>query len=191
MKFSKHQISQIEVNFANGGVVQLCETQIIQLRLIRCPEADSDDLEEDELDCRPAFDDINIDEPERPELPEPWANTPYRMSVQGEEHLGVTDIDGYLQEMIPAYVDRGILELLVAPTVPLIPFRIGEMEPTTEPVGLQKRLRNLSFAPGMIDGFAGPQTERALKRLQDRYQLERSRETNEDTKVVLVAEHRS
>jgi hypothetical protein len=79
---------------------------------------------------------------------EPCSNQFYRLVIDGITTLeGKTDNAGWIDVKIPADAMSG--QLLVGDSQAfqqVFSLDLGEMDPITEPIGIQKRLRNLGFA---------------------------------------------
>lgn len=191
LKFNSHQLGQIRSSLRDQAIVQKCSIQWVRIRLIRPDLIEDEEDETDvELDCSH---DENEQEPEVFEDYDcvPWSNEPYKFIVNGTGKEGITDKDGVLYEEIPLKATSAIIEIGVGQQLRRIPVKIGEMEPSDVPEGLQKRLSNLAFAPGAIDGYLGPQTTRALNRFRKTLRLPTDESLDETTVSNLERSHRS
>lgn len=77
---------------------------------------------------------------------EPRSNQPYRLVIDGNSFEGKTDNTGWIDVVIPADATNG--QLTVGdrpPNQQVFSLDLGGMDPLTEPIGVQKRLRNLGF----------------------------------------------
>jgi N-acetylmuramoyl-L-alanine amidase len=121
------------------------------------------------------------------------ANQSYHLTVDGEERDGTTDGDGLVDE--PVTVDAGIAVLKTTVTngeeTQELTFQLtlGALDPTSEVTGVQRRLANLQFYSGTIDGIWGPKTRSALTAFQQSAGLEPSGEPDDATLRSLEQEH--
>lgn len=77
---------------------------------------------------------------------QPCANQRYVLVVDGKTFDGTTDNDGWIQVAIPPDARSGRLTLGSDPLLQQeFDLELGGMDPITEVVGIQKRLRNLGF----------------------------------------------
>ncbi|MDQ2645774.1 MAG: peptidoglycan-binding protein [Myxococcota bacterium] len=102
------------------------------------------------------------------------ANRSYKLTVNGEDFFGVIPSSGEI--VLPKKVTSG------TGTLEVLPFEassrsykweleIGKLQPVDAVPGVQARLNGQGFAPGAIDGNAGPKTEQALRSFQHRHAL--------------------
>jgi hypothetical protein len=102
------------------------------------------------------------------------ANRSYKLTVNGESFFGVIPSSGEI--VLPKKVTSG------TGTLEVLPFdgssrsyrwelEIGKLQPVDAVPGVQARLNGQAFAPGFIDGQAGPKTEQALRAFQHRHAL--------------------
>lgn len=77
---------------------------------------------------------------------EPRRNQPYSLVIDGKPFTGTTDNDGWIEVAIPASAQCGQLKVGSDPhNQQVFSLELGGMDPITEIVGIQKRLRNLGF----------------------------------------------
>jgi hypothetical protein len=87
---------------------------------------------------------------------EPRRDTPYTLVIDGKSQSGTTDHDGWIEVVIPPNAQSGELTVGVDPLhQQIFTLELGAMDPVTEILGIQKRLRNLGFdcePTGQLDG---------------------------------------
>jgi hypothetical protein len=76
----------------------------------------------------------------------PRRNVPYLLVVDGRVFNGNTDDEGWIEVAIPPNAREGELTVGDELDQQVIPLQLGGMDPITEIVGIQKRLRNLGYA---------------------------------------------
>ena len=99
----------------------------------------------------------------------PYSNIKYEIKYDSNTISGNTSGDGLIEKQIPPDVLEA--ELLVwlddddnASYCTVLRFE--EFEPEDSPRGIQKRLQNLGYYPGKIDGELGPMTKDAINKFQ-------------------------
>jgi hypothetical protein len=92
----------------------------------------------------------------------PLADTEYELIVDGRSITGTTDGSGKLEANVPVAAQQADVRLGAS----WIRLRIGGLDPITTIKGIQGRLYNLGYAPGPIDGVAGPRTASAIAAFQ-------------------------
>jgi hypothetical protein len=122
---------------------------------------------------------------------EPRANEPYTLKVDGRTFSGFTGPDGGLRVPIPG--DAKEARLWVGPEgeETEYPLGLGDMDPVTEVIGVQRRLNNLGFECGKEDNILGPATRSALERFQSEQKLPETGEIDEATQDKLREKHGS
>jgi hypothetical protein len=124
-------------------------------------------------------------------LDEPRRNTPYILDIDGTLHNGTTDDDGFIEVVIPPGAARGQLTVGADPIFQQVyTLDLGGMDPITETVGIQKRLRNLGYhcePTGEMDDA----TASAIARFQKKYALEPTGELDSPTIDELKSRHGS
>lgn len=108
-------------------------------------------------------------------------NTEYIIKYNDTQKEGKTDSNGILNERIPADINEVILEVNNTEII----LKTGQMDPLDTVAGLQKRLENLGYSPGDIDGDQGEYTKSALSSFQSDNGLEISGEYDDATKGKL------
>jgi N-acetylmuramoyl-L-alanine amidase len=113
----------------------------------------------------------------------PRSNLGYRIDIDGKLANGKTDAEGVLKQPIPLdarhaklVLDNG-LEYDIA---------LGDLDPINETIGVQKRLTNLGYYTGPLDGKLSADTTAALKLFQASQALPQSGDADEATKNKLV-----
>jgi hypothetical protein len=124
-------------------------------------------------------------------LDEPRQNTPYVLDIDGTLYNGTTDQDGWIELVLPPQAAKGRLTLGADPVFQQVyTLDFGGMDPITETLGIQKRLRNLGFhcepTGEMDEATAG-----AIALFQKRYELEPTGELDDSTIEKLKARHGS
>ena len=118
---------------------------------------------------------------------EPRRNEPFTLIAGARQIDGVTDNEGRLAVFVPNDVRKGTLLFGAERKEYQIDF--GSMDPLSKTVGVQKRLINLGYDCGALDGVAGPLTETALRRFQATMDLPKSGEADEATVKRLRTVH--
>jgi len=77
---------------------------------------------------------------------EPRRNVPYTLVIDGVGFNGNTDNEGWIEVAIPPNAREGELTVGDEFQQQVISLELGGMDPITETIGVQKRLRNLGFA---------------------------------------------
>jgi peptidoglycan hydrolase-like protein with peptidoglycan-binding domain len=77
---------------------------------------------------------------------EPRRNVAYTLVIDGVAFNGNTDNDGWIEVAIPPNARHGELTVGDEFQQQVISLELGGMDPITETIGVQKRLRNLGFA---------------------------------------------
>ena len=80
-------------------------------------------------------------------------------------------------------VSKGIGKLSVENYV--FPVQLGHMDPLDELAGIQKRLHNIGYDCGALDGEMGPKTKAALQLFQFDHDLSKSGIADQPTKDKL------
>ncbi|MFZ4574612.1 MAG: hypothetical protein ACOYN0_09460 [Phycisphaerales bacterium] len=91
------------------------------------------------------YNDLSVDSGDPPE-PEPEANQPFKLEIDGVLFSGNTDGDGFVRQSIPPGAGTG--RLTIRPGQPderVFELMLGRMNPVTEPIGAAKRLHNLGY----------------------------------------------
>jgi hypothetical protein len=124
-------------------------------------------------------------------LDEPQSNTPYVLDIDGTLYNGTTDDDGCIEVAIPPGAVSG--QLTVGDDSiwqQVYTVDLGGMDPITETVGIQKRLRNLGFLcepTGEMDDA----TASAIAAFQKKQELEPTGELDASTIDKLKSCHGS
>lgn len=116
---------------------------------------------------------------------EPRANAAYTLLVGDDIEIeGTTDANGFLEHFVPATAREATL-LIGDDEFWLV---LGELDPSTEPVGIRKLLRNLGYACGDIDDPAlDDDTRTSLAEFQRREGLPATGVADVDTVARLTA----
>lgn len=112
---------------------------------------------------------------------EPLASKPWTIEIEGKTYTGNTDAEGLVEQELP--VSKGIGKLSVDKHV--FPVQLGHMDPLDEIVGIQKRLHNIGYDCGALDGEMGPKTEAALQLFQFDNELSKTGTADQPTKSKL------
>ena len=70
-------------------------------------------------------------------------------------------------------------------------LRLGDIDPITSISGVQRRLKNLGFDCGAVDGKLSTQTSEALGEFQAKHELEVTGQPDQATRERLRTEHGS
>lgn len=122
---------------------------------------------------------------------EPRGNEPYTLDVDGVITQGDTDANGGIQVPIAADAKRARLQVGKPSDIEEYTFQLGAIDPLDELSGVQGRLNNLGFDCGRVDGKWGPQTERAVRKYQERRKLAVTGKVDEATKQKLREDYGS
>jgi hypothetical protein len=121
----------------------------------------------------------------------PFANTDYRIAIDGKEREGATDGDGVLEEPIPpsAKKARVVLELPNNEREEF-EFDLGYQNPIDTTEGMQQRLQNLGYQCETT-GETDDDSVEALKLFQQDHDLEVTGRFDERTRSALEDAHGS
>jgi hypothetical protein len=114
---------------------------------------------------------------------EPRKHQPYTLEVDGQRFAGTTDAEGKIEIYLPNRAQRG--RLVVAGGQVDVEVLFGHMDPITEVSGVQKRLANIGFECGAIDGRLHPRFTAALRAFQALVGLEPSGAIDDPTRAAL------
>jgi hypothetical protein len=117
-------------------------------------------------------------------LGEPRANEDYTLKFGTDLIMGKTDGDGRIEQVLPGNCKGG--ELILQGGKEVYPVRIGSLDPVDEVSGVQQRLNNLGFTCGSEDGEMTEGTRGALRRFQQKYELEVTGEIDDATRGKLA-----
>jgi hypothetical protein len=123
------------------------------------------------------------------ERAEPRRGVRYTLLVEGEERAGATDGDGCIRERVSRSARSGTLVLHLAAGDRCFPVRIGHLDPIETVTGVQERLNHLGFMAGAIDGWIGPETQRAIRVFQHARGLRLTGELDAATRDELRKAH--
>ena len=115
----------------------------------------------------------------------PVSNSDYRLVLDGLARQGTTDAQGLLEVSIPPNASQGVLEIDGLSFT----LQLGALDPASEDIGIQQRLKNLGFYHGELDGIVGPQTRAAITEFQARTGLKVSGELDDSTRQKLIHRH--
>ncbi len=120
----------------------------------------------------------------------PVDNAQYELRIENTIYKGKTDNEGWIEDhpISPealkgrlTFINKGLdFEL-----------SLGELDPINTIDGVQKRLANLGFDPGPVDGKPSPQLENALRWFQEFYGMEVSGKLDQATRDKLREIHGS
>lgn len=120
---------------------------------------------------------------------EPLRNSPYVLKVDGKKQEGTTDAEGWIEVDLPGNAHSGELVITCEGQEYRFMLNLGYMEPISEVIGVQKRLSNLGFPPGPIDGIMGPKTRSAIAQFQKSQGAEPTGQLDEATRQKLAKAH--
>ncbi|WP_164015650.1 peptidoglycan-binding domain-containing protein [Pyxidicoccus trucidator] len=118
---------------------------------------------------------------------EPRKNQSYELEVDGKRYTGTTDAEGKIELYLPTRAQRG--RLVVGGGQLDMEVLFGHMDPITELSGVQKRLANLGFECGAIDGQLHARLAAALRAFQALVGLEPTGEPDDRTRAALADCH--
>lgn len=134
--------------------------------------------------------DLIVQIPPREDVPR--ANTPYILRLDGNTYEGQTDGDGMIDIFIPPNAKNGELTLEQGtPNESFLQVKLGAVEPISEISGIKIRLRNLGFDCGSTDEEESADFGLALLAFQEKYDLEKTGEVNQETRDKLKELHGS
>ena len=113
----------------------------------------------------------------------PYSNKKYEIKYNSNTISGQTSRDGVIENQIPAEVMEA--ELLVwldddENVSHRIILHFEQLEPEDNPKGIQKRLQNLGYYAGKIDGELGAMTKEAIYKFQKLHSLPLTGEINSE-----------
>jgi len=112
---------------------------------------------------------------------DPIADTPWKMTLGEETFEGTSGGDGLVEQEVPTAMGEGILEI----DTHKFPLRIGHLDPIDEVEGVQKRLHNIGYDCGNIDGVVGCKMAQSLKLFQKDNALKESGKIDQASKDKL------
>jgi hypothetical protein len=116
----------------------------------------------------------------------PIANAPYIVTIDGVAKRARTDGDGWARHYISPRASEARFEFDDGDEYHL---SLGHLDPVDQVSGIQKRLTNLGYYEGPINGTLDEATAAALARFQAANQLDSTGEINEVTKALLKKGH--
>jgi hypothetical protein len=117
----------------------------------------------------------------------PCKNKPYVLEVDGSRYEGVTDNEGRIERWLPNSARRGRLSVEKANIDVEVLF--GHMDPITQPAGVQKRLENLGFYCGPMDGSNPAPLAAAVRSFQELAGLDPTGKIDPSTRDALASCH--
>ena len=115
----------------------------------------------------------------------PVCDADYVLTIGALVQKGTTDGQGLLEVAIPPNAPDGLLEIKGL----RFALQLGALDPSSEDVGMQRRLANLGFYRGNLDGIIGPQTREAITEFQARAGIPVSGELDAQTRALLLHRH--
>jgi hypothetical protein len=119
---------------------------------------------------------------------DPRANVRYTMVVDGRVSKGAADGSGNVELPIPADARQGTLTVHAPEGDEEYVLQLGHLDPVTEVVGVQARLRNLGFYAGAVDGEWTAALDAAWAAFQRHYGLPAG-PPDDASRAKLVAAH--
>lgn len=120
----------------------------------------------------------------------PYANTPYKLTIDGKHALGNLDGEGWLHASIPPNTRRGRVEVGQTGEFVACDLDLGGLDPITELTGVQARLRNLGFFDDAVDGDMSDELRQAILAFREKNGLPESNEIDEDFRKKLQEVHK-
>jgi N-acetylmuramoyl-L-alanine amidase len=118
-------------------------------------------------------------------LNQPLKNEPYELTVDDKKYQGTTSEDGMLEQYLPNSARSG---RLVTAGLEIEIF-FGHMDPITELSGVQKRLCNMGFDCGAVNGVMGPRTTAAIRAFQRLIGKQPTGELDAETRDLIAQCH--
>lgn len=117
---------------------------------------------------------------------QPLANRPYTLDIDDKQRLeGETDGSGAIETFIMPNARSGHLIVGQGDEMREYHLGLGHIDPIEEISGVQGRLFNLGFYDGPVDGKLSGHTSMAVLRFQERYNLEATGKTDDQTRNKL------
>ncbi|MBK8813190.1 MAG: peptidoglycan-binding protein [Acidobacteria bacterium] len=120
---------------------------------------------------------------------EPRRNTPFTLEIDGNLTTGTTDSDGTVKVSIPPDAKSGNLTVGTGEDQMKFALDLGRLDPIDQISGVQKRLNNLGYDCGIVDGTLNSETKKALQAFQSHSGLPANGELDEATKSKLRQTH--
>ena len=117
------------------------------------------------------------------------ANVPYRLELPDQTLTGITDEDGTVTTPLMPDVQSARLSFQWRDEPWEIQLGMRQLDPIDRMEGVQKRLQNLGFYTGDIDGIFSQQTIWAVQRFQLAAGIETSGSLDDTTKSKLLEVH--
>jgi Putative peptidoglycan binding domain/LysM domain len=117
----------------------------------------------------------------------PRANQSYTLTVDGVQYTGTSDSQGIVEQFVPALSKTG--ELVIGEDNFRIPLLFGDLDPSSELTGIQKRLNNMGYDCGDAGGELNEQTQSALTRFQREHGLPEGGEADSATIQLIEKIH--
>ena len=111
----------------------------------------------------------------------PIANIPWKMTLGEQIFEGTSAGNGLVEQEIPTAKGEATLEI----DTHKFPLRIGHLNPIDEVEGVQKRLHNLGYDCGEINGVVGTKMAKTLKVFQRDNSLKESGNVDQASKDKL------
>jgi hypothetical protein len=104
----------------------------------------------------------------------PFANEPYVLTIDGISSRGKLDQDGWLRANISPGASSGSIEIGQNQDLLCCNLNLGHMDPISERSGVQRRLMNLGYYDGLLDGADSEQLQRAIASFREAEKLTES-----------------
>ena len=117
----------------------------------------------------------------------PRKNQSYRLILGDQELKGKTDDQGVLQEYVPAGSFEA--ELIIGPEESHFRVQFGFLRPATDLSGVQRRLTNMGFDTGNLDGEMTDRTHEAIREFQAHFELKQTGELDDATRDKIEQVH--
>jgi hypothetical protein len=112
---------------------------------------------------------------------QPIANTSWKITLGEQIFEGMSAANGLVEQQIPTAMGEGTLEIATHK----FPLRIGHLDPIDEVEGVQKRLHNLGYDCGEINGVVGTKMVQTMKVFQEDNALNASGKVDQASKNKL------
>ncbi|MGV7224258.1 MAG: peptidoglycan-binding protein [Nitrospinales bacterium] len=108
------------------------------------------------------------------------ANEAYVLNIDGDLSEGKTDKKGKVEIPIPPDAKKG--NITFRGSDDKYNLNLGHLDPITETSGVKKRLRNMGFYDGPVDGKMSPEFENALRLFQEDHDLKSTGKLDDTTR---------
>jgi hypothetical protein len=119
----------------------------------------------------------------------PLANLPYVLAFGDKEITGTTDAQGKVEVYVPPNMPAATLRVGEGSTARVYNLAPRNLNPPSDPEGIQARLTNLGYYGGGLNGTLDAETTAALKRFQRDQGLDVTGQADDATVAKLASVH--